>query len=342
MVAVGTGRPPRFAVFGALVATLLDAWVAYQRLSFPRLARKTRAEYTTAMGRALRELPAEPAAVDLHEWHAKMMRSGLSVAYANFHLRVLAVVGRAAAIALRDHELELAVRQVPPARVPLLAPRCPPRDLLDRVLAGTTNRGERCWFRLLALAGLRVGEMMGLRVEDWDPVTGVLRVVRQRENVHRKNRRPHSVRIEDAELRADLEWTIAHRADLKARTGWFQGRCELYLFPWGANAVAGLLRRARDRFGADRDAYLPRGLAWHAFRHWGATRLAEAGATPVEIQAWLGDASPDVAMRYVAHVRGETVASTSRLTGAAGSGTRPTHMSTLSTPHSTWSWTMIE
>ena len=34
--------------------------------------------------------------------------------------------------------------------------------------------------------------------------------------------------------------------------------------------------------------------------------MADRRASPVEIQEWLGDSSPEVAMRYVARVRGVT------------------------------------
>jgi hypothetical protein len=109
-------------------------------------------------------------------------------------------------------------------------------------------------------------------------------------------------------LAAAISWTIANHESIRSRSGWHRGKSQAFLFPWAEKRVDGFLARVRSCFGPSVDLYMPRGLAWHVGRHWGASVLAARGATLFEIQRWLGDASPDVAEGYVNIVRGETSA----------------------------------
>lgn len=285
-------------------ATLRDHWRVYQSIAFEHLAPKTRAEYRSAMRRAFRALPARPARADVAHWLADLSRE-LSPAYTNFCLRVLRSVVRTATVLTADAELAAAVLSVRPLREPPLSRRCPPDDFRARALGAAKNPAERAWLRLAGEAGLRRGELMGLRPDAIDWRAGVVHVTRQRSRELRKNRRPHAV-VVDRELLRDLAWTIANREQVKPRTGRFRGRSDGFLFPWALRFLEGFLERVRGHFGAERDQYLPKGLGWHAWRHAGATELARRGASILEIQQWLGDADPKMACRYVADVRGAT------------------------------------
>lgn len=286
--------------------TLADAWQIYQAEQCPLLAVQTRSCYRSAMRRALEFLPARPTAADVAAWHRVTMPRRFSVVYSNLCLAVLQTVVRRTAMLSGDAELGRAVLCELPLREPIKAPRCPPLDCYERACTAAKNPAEGAWLGLCFLGGLRKGELMGLRPEDWNPGMCVMSVTRQRESATRKNRRPHSVRVLDAGLVRAIEWTIAHRAHCRPRNGWHKGRSDGFLFPWGEKAIDGLLTRVREVFGADVGRYLPHGVAWHAGRHWGASLLASRGASPVEIQRWLGDSDPEIAMSYVAQVRGAT------------------------------------
>jgi integrase len=141
-------------------------------------------------------------------------------------------------------------------------------------------------------------------------VSGILRVERQREADHRKNNVPHFVTVDHPALADALAWTMAHGVEIRSKTGRFKGVCLGYLFPWAEKRTAGILARLRLSLPP---GYLPKGTAWHGFRHWGASELARDGATVWDVQSWLGDKDPKMAARYVSMVRGETGSCVSRL-----------------------------
>lgn len=293
-----------------MAVALAHVWNLYEATYYPRLAPKTREIYRGARKHAER-LPARPTAADVERWRAELA-DRYSTAYTNQLLAILqTAVKRGTLLAGGDAELVAAVVAIPALRVDCLAPRCPPADFRDRAITVAKNPAERAWLRLAGEAGLRRGELEGLRPEAIDPERLVVNVVRQRLYEKRKNRRPHAVEI-DAELAADLRWTIDHRAAITPRTGWHKGRSDGFIFPWGRKYQELFLERVRAVFGDARDKYLPRGLGWHAWRHAGASALAEQGASEIDIAEWLGDADTKMAARYVARLRGAT---RSRLTG---------------------------
>jgi integrase len=283
----------------------------YCELFLPTLAPKTRTEYSAAVRRALADLPDMVTHAALLRWH-RVTLARYVPSYRNFFLHVLRTVSRKAAYVSGDAELAALFWQIQPVREPELPPRCPPRDTLAKALELCCSPAERLIVRLAGLAGLRRGEILGLRPEDYEPVTAMLRIVRQRKRGERKNHRSHSVRIDDPIMRDELEWTIANRSALRSRRGWFRGGSEGFLIPWSLRRLNGLLSRLRGGLGP---TYLPHRHGWHAFRHWGATELARAGKSVWEICHWLGDADPGMATRYVALFRGEA-ASVSELAKA--------------------------
>lgn len=295
-------------------ARLSAAWKIYERVHLATLAGRTQRGYRAMYRRILGELPDPLTIGALLEWRAVLMQRYVAT-YVNQAIKLLrSVVMRTAAIT-GDTELVAVVAHVPGLREPLRAPRCPPTDYPARALEATKNPAERAWVLLTSLAGLRPSEVLGLRRDDWRPDLCVLWVVRQRHRGVRKNARPHSVKIDNAELRLCLEWTIAHPDLARSRSGNFKGSSVGYMFPWTHTYVEGFAARVRRWLGASADRYMPRGTAWYAGRHWGASELATAGKSVLEIQAWLGDADPAMASRYVAMVRGMTSGSVSVLAG---------------------------
>jgi integrase len=277
-------------------ARLERAWQAYQEVHFPDLARKTRAEYTSSMRLALGGLPRELGPADVIRWHRRELAGRYALSYANQCLHVLRSVVRRAGVLTGDQELVAVVWQAEPIREPALPVTAPPPDLVARSLALCRTPAERLFVRLAGIAGLRRGEILGLQAQDWEPPTGILRVVRQRRSPRRKNRRPHRVEVTEPTFRADLDWTLAHRDALRARTGWWRATPAAWVFPWSLRRAEGLLERLRAALPA---GYLPRGRGWHLYRHWGATMLARRGASVWDVMRWLGDSSARMATWYV-------------------------------------------
>lgn len=299
----GTGPYP---FLGVAVPTLRELWGKYQEIHFRHLAHKTRQEYRTAMERhALRALPPRPSAADVERWLRVELAGRYEARYANATLQVLKTVVRVASCVMPDAEVSAAVLTCRKLKEPPPRPRCPPEDFHPRALEATRTPAERAWLRLAGEGGLRMGELMGLLPDAIDFRTGVVHVVRQRRVEHRKNRRPHAVEI-DAELLADLRWTIANRDLVRPTGGYWRGDARPFVFPWAKRWLESFLERIREHFGADRDRYLPEKRGWHAWRAWGATQRARAGYTELEICEWLGDADTKMAARYVAFVRGAT------------------------------------
>ena len=288
--------------------SLRQAWETYKRVHFPALAPRTRIIYAVSMRKALEDLPDPLTHASLLEWHRVTLPARYTVRYANASLHVLRTVSRRAAPVTGDTRLQALIWGVGALREPPRVPRCPPSDFMRKAMPFCRNSLERLWLGLACLAGLRRGELLGLMPSDYERETMTLRVVRQRRSPTRKNRRPHAVKVDAPELRLLLEQALE-----LPRGGRYPARS--FLFPWGYNYAMSFLERLRAGLGA---AYLPKGAGWHVCRHWGATELARSGASIWEIMAWLGDASPEVAARYVDMVRGLSVGGVRTLAARQG------------------------
>lgn len=290
---------------------LWQAWLVFERVHLPVLTWRTQRSYRACVRRAIEDLPELLQLEALLVWHRVRLltEKKLSLGYANMCVHVLRVVTRRAGRVTGDVELAALVEQLQLVREPVRASRCPPADLMARVLEVVRNPAERAFLLLAGLAGLRLGELLGLQPEDYDRELGVLQVLRQRRQAWRKNRRPHSVTINAPELRAAIVWTLENRERIRSKMGFHRGSSDGFIFPWSTKYVYHFVQRLRKRLGEDVARYLPRRCGLHVFRHWGASTLARCGASTIEVQAWLGDADPAMACRYVDLVRGRTASS---------------------------------
>ena len=194
-------------------------------------------------------------------------------------------------------------RLAPPAPKPLRGEDTPER-LLEAVARGdeaVVVRQRDPWperdVAVLALAlcaGLRLSELLGLRVGD-----GAGRPGERRVEVGGKGGRPRSVPVED-ELDAVLE------GFLESRRRRFGGRSvapggvffvDRQGSPLRRGGLQYLVESCFRRAGVvDR---VPRGAQLHALRHTFATRLAEDGANASEIMRLLGHASLTTSQGYI-------------------------------------------
>jgi integrase len=163
-------------------------------------------------------------------------------------------------------------------------------DEWKRLLDTAAREGDALLVAMLLAgdAGLRLGEVLGIRWEDIDLVAGRLTVTRQiRKGVEGT---PKGGR------RRSVPMTAALVAALKALPQVRVGR--VVRGPQGEPVAEAALKHGIYR--VCRRAGL-RERSWHALRHTFATDAARFGVNPWRLQAWLGHSTIDMTLRYVHH-----------------------------------------
>jgi integrase/recombinase XerD len=183
------------------------------------------------------------------------------------------------------------VPHVPYGKKPQTVPTVLSRDEVRRLLEAVPAGRWRLMAQLAYGCGLRVGEVVRLRVGDVDSGRGVL-VIRQAKG-HKDRLVPLSPRLLE-ELRA--YWRRARPA------GW--------LFPGpGASGHASLGQLQRVCQRAVRAAGLTKAASMHTLRHSYATHLLEAGTDLPTLQKLLGHNQLTTTLRYL-HVGGDHLRTT--------------------------------
>ena len=188
---------------------------------------------------------------------------------------------------------ESVVRSVPRAREKLLPPRYLSREDEARLLAALPG-----WLRtpvLVALdTGLRAGEIGALKRRDVDLRR---RVVTVRES---KNREPREVGMTQRLQKA----LGVHMKSLPS------GEDQVFRTPSGVPFARQGYRSSYEK-AVRRAGIEP--FRFHDLRHACGVRLAEAGATPAEIAAFLGHKTLDMTLRYIRHAPRDAARSVARL-----------------------------
>lgn len=162
------------------------------------------------------------------------------------------------------------------------------KQLLGRDLDSPQGRRDAVMIGLMAYFGLRVGELVDLKVSDVDMINGVLKVYRPKVDKHQV-------------------YTLKNGL-LKAMTAYYACDCDM------SNKDLPLLRASRkggklDKAGLNRFAIAKRiamlgqelgikNLSPHDFRHTGATEVAKAGDV-AKLMNWGGWTNPTTAIAYV-------------------------------------------
>jgi len=179
------------------------------------------------------------------------------------------------------------------ARRAAILKRALDREQTHRMLEHTRT-GEPAWYPLVLLlvrAGLRIGEAIMLRLEDYNPTARTLRVDRAWNAKHKRAELPkHGARVVDVS-RHLAEVLDAHVAALAKVVGLDGAPVVKWLFPSEAGTMLDdrNVRRALARVAAG--AELGRRLGPHDLRHTVASQLIAAGKSPVYVQRQLGHAS---------------------------------------------------
>jgi len=252
--------------------------------------------------------------VDIERWLDECEGAGLAARTRNKWRRILGVVFRRVAILTGDARLVQSIADTDPLPEEKLQPRCPPSQLVEAVLGLCADVAETCAVRLSAFGALRVGEVLGLRPEDWDRSRGVLQVVRHRDGMgfgprkNSANGKPHCpvLDVETAHLVDQLSHLWIREKVCKARgasarrllsAGW--------LLPWGTNRPSDLVARWRRASPVVRQWMAP-GDSWHVFRHYAASACYDATKSEAAVMDLLGDSTGDATRAYMSVLRGTT------------------------------------
>ena len=161
---------------------------------------------------------------------------------------------------------------------------------IDRLLESpeaneSSGLRDRAMMQLLYATGLRVSELIGLRMADLDEGEGVVRVTG-------KGGKQRLVPVGRAALRAIAEY-LAH-----ARPALLRGRSSPLLFV--TNRGRGITRQGFWKLlrNHGRQAGIYRGLSPHVLRHSFATHLLEGGADLRSVQTMLGHADIGTTQSY--------------------------------------------
>ncbi len=224
------------------------------------------------------------------------LRCGVPVAAS---LRVWRPAGRRAGARSFLHHVSKS-RLVTAPVVWVRAGRRMPRTLSGQevaALVASCGRGrDRLLVQVLAVTGMRVGEALGLRHEDWDVAECQVRVVgRENENRARsKSLVPRTIPVPASLVRAYADYLHGEYGELDSDY--------VFVSLWGGRvgapltyaAVFDMVRRLRARTGIDVDP--------HWLRHTYATDLLRA-EVPVEVvSALLGHASVTTTSSTYAHL----------------------------------------
>ncbi len=188
-------------------------------------------------------------------------------------------------------------------------PRTLSQQEVEVLIGSCQRRRDRLLLEVLATTGMRVGEALGLRHEDWDAAERQVRVV-ARDNDNRarsKSPVPRTIPVPASLVRAYADYLHEEYGELDSD----------YVFVnlWGGRvgspltyaAVYDLVRRLRSHCGIDFDP--------HWFRHTYATGLLRSGVPIEVVSSLLGHASVATTSATYAHL---TVADTRAALARAG------------------------
>ena len=170
---------------------------------------------------------------------------------------------------------------LPPRTRRLPLPHVLSAEELQRLFISAKNPKHRALLMTTYAAGLRVSEVVHLRVTDIESERGLIRVNQGKGCKDRYT-------LLSARLLAEL------------RAYWKLERCKPWLFPGqDRNKPMPIASAQRIYYQAKRAAKIEHGKGIHTLRHAFATHLLEAGVDPRTIQLLLGHRSLDTTTRYL-------------------------------------------
>jgi site-specific recombinase XerD len=175
---------------------------------------------------------------------------------------------------------------IPTAKIPATQPEILSRQEVARLMQAVANRKHRALLMTTYAAGLRVSEVVKLKVSDLDSER-------------------MAIRVAEGKGRKDRYTLLSKRLLEELRSYWRVYRPPLWLFPGrggqhplGRSTAHHIYQVAKDRAG------IRKGGGIHSLRHAFATHLLEAGIDLPTIQSLLGHNSIRTTSRYLHIVHG--------------------------------------
>jgi site-specific recombinase XerD len=181
---------------------------------------------------------------------------------------------------------ERATFHIPASKTPVRAPEILSRAEVARLLAGTANRKHHALLMTTYAAGLRVSEVVRLKVSDL-----------------------HSdrmlIRVEAGKGRQDRYTLLSETLLAELRAYWRVARPDPWLFP-GRGGKRPLSRETAQSvyYAAKARAGIQKAGCIHSLRHAFATHLLEAGVALSAIQLFLGHRQLGTTARYLHFAHG--------------------------------------
>jgi integrase/recombinase XerD len=212
---------------------------------------------------------------EVRDWLLLLLREGRSHAYSNQALSAIRFLHRRVLMAPAP------VAEIPRAKRKKALPKVLSRSEIKRFLEALSSLKHRVIAMVLYSAGLRVGEVARLKVEDIDSERGDIHV---RQGKGRKDR---YVMLSPLVLQTLREYVRVERP-------------HTWLFPAGhrrdRHVTSRTIQRAVSR--AARDAGIEKRVTPHVLRHTFATHLLEAGTDLRYIQELLGHSTINTTVIY--------------------------------------------
>ncbi len=256
---------------------------AMQReMALSGFAPRTQKTYLAWMRRLIRHVgvaPGEISESEVREYLASLAQRGLSPSSINQAISAMAFFFRH--VLARPWQLQITYQRAP-QRVPVVLSR----EEVARLLAVVTTLRERAAMEIAYGAGLRLNEVLNLKVTDVDGERMILRV-------------------DQGKGRKDRNVMLSPKLLETLRTYWRQARPRVWLFPGQGgkrHLHQTILQRAFKQ--AKVEARITKPVSFHSLRHTFATHLLESGVNVRTIQALLGHRSLGSTQRYV-HVAGD-------------------------------------
>jgi integrase/recombinase XerD len=169
---------------------------------------------------------------------------------------------------------------IPPRKRSWQLPEVLGQKEVERLLLATTNQRDRCLLMTAYATGLRVSELVRLKVSAIDSERMM-------------------VRVEQGKGKKDRYTTLSPRLLTELRSYWKEHRSPIYLFPKGKGGPLSIDYAQRIYNLAKQKAGIHKGKGIHTLRHCFATHLLEAGVDLRTIQTLLGHNSMASTERYL-------------------------------------------
>lgn len=151
---------------------------------------------------------------------------------------------------------------------------------VERLLLAATKQRDRCLLMTAYATGLRVSELVRLRVSDIDSARMM-------------------IRVEQGKGRKDRYTILSQRLLSELRMYWKQHRSRTWVFPNAKGGPISINYAQRLYNLAKQKAEIHKGRGIHTLRHCFATHLLEAGVDLVTIKTLLGHNSLQSTQRYL-------------------------------------------